>query len=379
MKAYSHFLSSFLALSFAFLGITVTFPDLCLAGIQESLPEEINLHIMSLVDNDTTLISLSQTSSYWKNLAQDHTIQSRLQVALTLQENQNFYFKNRSKISMGYFKNCIITHQQEVRCWDDSSKLQFEFPEITKKTHLVSVGNFHACSIDLHDETHCWGDNKKNQLDIPEGAKHAKYLSAGAFHTCSLDFNHEVHCWGDNSKKQIEIPEAAKKARFLSVGAFHSCAIDFNSRVHCWGDSSSQNLEIPESARMAKYLSAGTFHTCIIDLNNLVQCWGKQQSIPFDFDQKVGKVNAIAAGLSHTCAIDQAQRVICWEHSHPVPFYVPTEKQNSIRAISMGGVRLCVLYSNDALDCWDNLKDPTQSLKMIRPSQIPEQSSCILF
>ncbi len=188
-------------------------------------------------------------------------------------------------ISAGGAHTCVLTGDQEVKCWgkNDSGQLgndsnsTSDFPVVVEElddAEKISLGANHSCALKSDGSVACWGENEKGQLgdadtsDADEpvevtGLDEIEKISLGSNHSCAIKSDDTLWCWGDHSSGQLGVGSLSLGAtsrnypvevsglspfREVSAGGSHTCALvgggSFGSdpRVYCWGANLSGQL-----------------------------------------------------------------------------------------------------------------------------------------
>src|SRR5690554_6537500 len=179
--------------------------------------------------------------------------------------------KKPSQLATASAHACVVTEDNQVQCWGDSSKLGHSESEATEVTGIdnalfVSSKGSHSCALLNNGRVRCWGSNLRGQIGNGDGGSitstvtipsknvinlsQVVSLSSGENYNCAVTQLGQVKCWGNNdngqlgftstgSYKQQFYPQVAASgistAEEVSVSQNHSCARLKNDDVYCWG------------------------------------------------------------------------------------------------------------------------------------------------
>jgi alpha-tubulin suppressor-like RCC1 family protein len=258
------------------------------------------------------------------------------------------------RVVSGDAHNCVLTGQNQVRCWGDNhfgqlgygntidvgdapTRLPFTagdvpFP-VDPTTHLpfdpvhqLVAGNNHTCVLLQSGYVYCWGDNQFGQLgynrtdNLGDGEPVTSFgvvslgglatlIAAGGDHTCAILQSGALRCWGRND--------------FGQLGRGNTDKIGDNETVYSAG-----NVDLGAGVTV-KDLALGGFHTCALLTTGAVRCWGRNDFGQLGYgnasnlgdDEPInnlpnvsltGTVRKLVAGTFHTCALTFAGTLRCW-------------------------------------------------------------------
>jgi len=218
-----------------------------------------------------------------------------------------------------------------VKCWgsnnnyqlgvDRNTILRSNIPVIvsglSSGVKAISSGDYHNCVITSDDEVKCWGDNLFGKLGdgtttasgtpvtVEESTDVnllAVEISAGFQHTCAITKAKGIKCWGLNEYGQLGdgtytdyrltpvdvagFTNEGEDATEISAGEQHTCAITSTGAAKCWGYNKDGQLgdgttytrrtpvDVDGLSSGVKAVSAGGSHTCAITATNGIKCWG---------------------------------------------------------------------------------------------------------
>jgi alpha-tubulin suppressor-like RCC1 family protein len=160
----------------------------------------------------------------------------------------------------------------KIYCWGDGSNNIFGDHDATSTWMPVEVdmmgeeivnitaGQYHLCVITGNNEVKCWGAlsseqefSNQNPLII-DGLPDILDMVAGGGYTCVLTEKRGAKCWGDNyfgqlgdgtyagSWTPVDVKKLMNGAKAITAGFGHACALTLDGGVRCWGDGSSGQL-----------------------------------------------------------------------------------------------------------------------------------------
>ncbi|ACY13690.1 RCC1 domain-containing protein [Haliangium ochraceum] len=314
------------------------------------------------------------------------------------------------RIVAGDAHTCVLTGEDQVRCWGDNQYGQLgyghetlvgdgnvEFPHpytagdvpLFQPVRQLVAGNNHTCALLESGLMYCWGDNQYGQLgyNTTEGLGDgepvtsfgyvtlgglATRIAAGGDHTCAILEGGALRCWGKNAQGQLgrgsveNIGDdenvylrgnvdlgAGVEVVDIALGGYHTCALLADGAVRCWGYNAYGQLGYGNTEQQGDTES-------IADLENV--------SLP-------GPVRKIVAGLAHTCVLlKNNNRLRCWGHGgegrlgygfrpsnnlyvgdqpSEIPINlldVPTGAD--VTDVIAGSQHTCALLSSGDLKCW---------------------------
>ena len=294
-----------------------------------------------------------------------------------------------------------------------------------------SSGYYHACVIASDNKLYCWGRNHRGQLGNNSTAdsskpvavnmtgvlagKTIKQISSGAYHTCVVASDDNAYCWGENMKGQLgnnstansSVPVkvdtsgalAGKTIKQISTGHYHTCAVASDDKIYCWGENNNGELgngstvdsRVPVAVNMTgvlagktiKQMSVGTYNTCVIASDDKVYCWGSNaygqvgnnsltdSTVPVAVNATgvlAGKtIKQISVGHHRACVIASDDKMYCWGNNmggalgngSTADSHIPVSVNMSgvlagkvIRRISIGAFHTCVDATDNKIYCW---------------------------
>ena len=294
-----------------------------------------------------------------------------------------------------------------------------------------SSGYYHACVIASDNKLYCWGRNHRGQLGNNSmvdssrpvavnmtgvlAGKTIKQISTGAYHTCVVASDDNAYCWGENMKGQLgnnstansSVPVkvdtsgalAGKTIKQISTGHYHTCAVASDDKIYCWGENNNGELgngstvdsRVPVAVNMTgvlagktiKQMSVGTYNTCVIASDDKVYCWGSNaygqvgnnsltdSNVPVAVNTTgvlAGKtIKQISVGHHRACVIASDDKMYCWGNNmggalgngSTADSHIPVSVNMSgvlagkvIRRISIGAFHTCAYASDNKIYCW---------------------------
>jgi len=294
-----------------------------------------------------------------------------------------------------------------------------------------SSGYYHACAIASDGKLYCWGRNHRGQLGNNStvdsskpvavnvsgvlAGKTIKQISSGAYHTCVVASDDNAYCWGENMKGQLgnnstansSVPVkvdtsgvlAGKTIKQISTGHYHTCAVASDNKIYCWGENNNGELgngstvdsRVPVAVNMTgvlagktiKQMSVGTYNTCVIASDDKVYCWGSNaygqvgnnsltdSTVPVAVNATgvlAGKtIKQISVGHYRACVIASDDKMYCWGNNmggalgngSTSDSHIPVSVNMSgvlagkvVRRISIGAFHTCVDATDNKIYCW---------------------------
>jgi cysteine-rich repeat protein len=319
-------------------------------------------------------------------------------------------------------------------------------PEVSlgtgRRALSLSAGGSHTCALLDDGSVKCWGDNYFGQLgqgdtevrgDAPGEmgdalppvslgtGRTAKALAAAFRFTCALLDNNSIKCWGDNQAGQLglgdtvsrgdnpdemgdQLPAVAlgtgRTAKSVSAQTTHTCAVLNDDSVKCWGENGYGNLGLGDNerrgdgpgemgdslptvslgtGRSAREVAAGWHHTCALLDDASVKCWGVNWSGHLglgdanDRGDTAGEMGdslpavslgtglsarAIAVGMLHSCALFSNGAVKYWPRAPETSMGdgLPSTPLGTGRTaealVASAGSFYCALLDNGTIKCW---------------------------
>ena len=201
-----------------------------------------------------------------------------------------FALDNIKQVALGGDHSCVLTNDDEVKCWGRNNHGQLGdgtttgslFPvdvhtsstdtSILDSIAQIALAGGHTCALTTAGKVKCWGNgqygrlgnrettNKTTPVDVLAGSTGNDLLSdiaaisLGGDHTCALTTGGNVKCWGRGHKGQLgngtttatnSSPvdvhtsngnsNALENITAISLGDYHSCALTSGGNVKCWG------------------------------------------------------------------------------------------------------------------------------------------------
>jgi alpha-tubulin suppressor-like RCC1 family protein len=320
------------------------------------------------------------------------------------------------RIVSGDAHTCVLTDQNQVRCWGDNqfgqlgygnaidvgdtpSRLPYTVGDVAlpvdPMTHLsldpvqqLVAGNNHTCVLLQSGLAYCWGDNRFGQLgynradNLGDGEPVTSFgfvslgdlairIAAGGDHTCAILQSGAVRCWGRND--------------FGQLGRGNTANLGDNETVFSAG-----NADLGASVTV-KDLALGGYHTCALLTTGAVRCWGRNHVGQLGYGHTAnlgdnepinnlpnvsltGTVRKLVAGDSHTCALTFAGTLRCWGYGldgelgqsfggsdafwgnalNELPSTLPSDIHTGAQVtdVTTGRYHTCALSSDGQLRCW---------------------------
>ena len=197
----------------------------------------------------------------------------------------------------GMYQACILDscnagfHLQDGMCLaEESSGL---------KAKSVSSGNGGTCIVTPQNTVRCWGNSSSPTMhaDIL-GLSGIASVSSGSNFNCASTISGTVKCWGKNDSGQLgnnsnvdsEIPvDVVGISGIVAVTASrygkYACALTNSGTVKCWGENShgelgnntTNNSSVPVnvvSLTGVTGISGNYNHVCVVTAEKKVKCWG---------------------------------------------------------------------------------------------------------
>jgi alpha-tubulin suppressor-like RCC1 family protein len=317
-------------------------------------------------------------------------------------------FANSGHGNPGLFQGYTVDHQGTITLAvtdenNGTTTLNYrlkpgEFANVITPVSITGVkrivaGNAHTCVLTGQDQVRCWGDNQFGQLgygnaidvgdattrlpftagDVPfpvDPMTHRPFdpvvqLVAGSNHTCVLQASGVVYCWGDNRFGQLgynrtdNLGDGEPVTSFgtvtlggiatrIAAGGDHTCAVMQGGALRCWGRNDFGQLGRGNTANIGdnetvdsagnvdlgtgitvKDLALGTSHTCALLTTGAVRCWGRNAEGQLGYGHGnnlgdnepinnlpnvslTGTVRKVVAGQFHTCALTVNNTLRCW-------------------------------------------------------------------
>ena len=353
-----------------------------------------------------------------------------------------------NQFSSGYYHACVIASDNKLYCWgrnhrgqlgnnstaDSSKPVAVNMTGVLagKTIKQISSGAYHTCVVASDDNAYCWGENMKGQLgnnstansSVPvkvdtSGAlagKTIKQISTGHYHTCAVASDDKIYCWGENNNGELgngstvdsRVPVAVNMTGVLagetikqiSTGpSYHTCVIASDDKIYCWGENNNGELgngstvdsRVPVAVNMTgvlagktiKQMSVGTYNTCVIASDDKVYCWGSNaygqvgnnsltdSTVPVAVNATgvlAGKtIKQISVGHHRACVIASDDKMYCWGNNmggalgngSTADSHIPVSVNMSgvlagkvIRRISIGAFHTCVDATDNKIYCW---------------------------
>ena len=435
------------------LGIGVIMAVQWLTRPTEALMPTVSSSQVKVDQANYRIYQSSSSATPGAPLAADNTAATLTQAGASFRvrmgvENKDEPVVLASQFSSGYYHACAVASDSKLYCWGRNHKGQLgngstvdsSKPVAVNTTGVlagktikqISSGAYHTCVIASDDKVYCWGENSDGRLgnnstansSVPVAVnmsgvlagKTIKQISSGHYHTCAVASDDKVYCWGSNedgglgngSASVSPVPVAVnttgvlagKTIKYLSAGpAYHTCAIASDDKVYCWGKNKNGELgngtiidsNVPVAVNMSgvlagktiKQMSVGSYNTCVIASDDKVYCWGgnghgqvgnnstTDSSIPVAVNTTgvlAGKtIKQISVGHYRACVIDSDDKMYCWGNNmggalgngSTANSHVPVSVNMSgvlagkiIRRISIGAFHTCVDATDNKIYCW---------------------------
>jgi alpha-tubulin suppressor-like RCC1 family protein len=259
-------------------------------------------------------------------------------------------------IAAGYYHNCAILDNDQVKCWGYGSHGQ-----------AGVGGTFHR-----GDNANEMGDNLP-AIIFKDGKTPIK-LVAGIYHTCALMNDGSAVCWGYNAFGELGVGNTTnygsvathvQNLNYIDVGTgrsiqditanhYSTCALLDDNSIKCWGIGSSGQL----GRSVNDYTNAG-------DAANEMGDY----LLPVNLGTGVVATD-VAIGIVG-CAVTGANKIKCWGNNlygtrgdnNKSLGDIPEETGNNVNAIDLGSSAVvkdissfaahsCALLTNGDVKCW---------------------------
>lgn len=293
-----------------------------------------------------------------KTIAKMNTLTESVTAIAQLQPNTALFYPKKLVSGPTYIsQNCVITAQDTVKCWSNSTSV-IAIAGLTGVKD-IAIGQFHTCVVTSQNTVKCWGDNNYGQLgnrtttpsSVPVdvfGVSNVKSIAAGFQHTCALLQTGTVMCWGHADALELGVfsQELAKDNTHISstavavpdlnniteiiVGGYSSCAISSQHVVKCWGFNGSgtlttylvgnnflQAIEIDNFSK-SKQFSIGWESSCFVNDQGSVVCQSiqpRETSYQKNLFPGYEKVQYVSTGLGLTCILTAQNKAVCTYYS----------------------------------------------------------------
>ncbi len=275
-------------------------------------------------------------------------------------------FNNITRLSSGWYHNCVLSKEGEVKCWGRNSLGQLGYGDKENRG----------------DEPGEMGNNL-TVVDLGTGFnKSTVQLSLGSLHTCALSEGGNVKCWGYNDSGQLgygdlfnnrgddpgemgnDLPAVDLGTGFndnviqITSGPYHNCVLSNEGNVKCWGRNNLGQLGYGDSNNRGDQSGEMGNDLPVVDLG-----------IGFN-----NSVIQIAAEHSNTCSLSEGGNVKCWgSNSLGQLGYGDVESRggdpgemgnnltsinlgdgfnNNVTHLAVGGFYFCALSGGGQVKCW---------------------------
>lgn len=317
----------------------------------------------------------------------------------------------------------------------------FPYPDCNFFVKQIATGGSHSCVLLSNNTIRCWGLNDDGQLGRNTGVNYhdprpgsvlkftlatgvtIQSIAMGKQHSCALLSDSTVQCWGDNFYYQLGrvvgngtmaesttfepgtiegmLLTAGVNMQSIEASLTHNCALFSDSSIQCWGnnyygqlgggESSSSTSPgpvqgLPQTIQIAM-LSVYDSGSCAMLSDGSIQCWGNNiygqlgrnteaetssftpaavQGLSLETD---ATAQAISSGEGHTCVLFSDNAIQCWgannygqlgRNTGAEAFsFTPEAVQKlslatgvTVQSIAAGGTHTCALLSDNTIQCW---------------------------
>lgn len=242
----------------------------------------------------------------------------------------------------------------------------------------IAVGAQHYCVLDTRGRVLCWGSNRGGESgqvtgDIVETPtvvalpEQAIAIATANLASCALTVSSWIYCWGEQvgrsarsaGPREIRLP--ARPVSLVGAGS-HMCAVASNGEVWCWstrlrgiGGPGAGGSPARITSRGARAVVIG-LSVCFLDVRGAIRCRGLD-SPDFQSSSRGVRASRLALGPTLLCAQTGYRRVVCWEDVHQSEFRLDVSGAARlrppvpIRELSVGGLEVCVIGTDDRLFC----------------------------
>lgn len=175
-------------------------------------------------------------------------------------------------VNAGENHTCALMNDGWVKCWgrnnvgqlgDDSQTDRLRpvaLSNMSNNVSAISVGGTHSCLLTNDENVKCWGNNNYGQLgdgtfenrevarDIYPLQTRVRAITAGDTHTCAL-LTSGLKCWGRNhlgqlgngkntsSNLPVDVLDITGEAAIINAGGSHTCVLIDANTPKCWGSN----------------------------------------------------------------------------------------------------------------------------------------------
>lgn len=316
-------------------------------------------------------------------------------------------------VALGRAHTCALLESLEVKCWganaigqlglgnqtnvgDAPDEMGSALEAVDLGDHTVTAiaaGYTHTCAILDDQQIKCWGSNDSGELGLgdrnPRGVtpgsmgdkllpvqlgagRTAAQIALGNGFTCALLDSGDVKCWGSGDNGQLgqgsvvgigddvnqmgdnlaPIDLAGFQVEQVRAGSHHACAVLKEGGLKCWGLNLAGQLGIEESGNRGdspfemgvalpfvalgeevESISLGSDLSCALLSSKQVKCWGDNEG------------GGLGLGDLNDRGLNQG------DMGDALPI-VSLGRDRTVRALSAGSDRACVLLDDDTVKCW---------------------------
>jgi alpha-tubulin suppressor-like RCC1 family protein len=238
-------------------------------------------------------------------------------------------------LSRGF--SCGLTHDGNVRCWQDDDDTWGNTKALAISGNAVSIvaGDYTLCVLFRGGQGACYGTRTGIELSEPKLAPaETKIRSIAIGKTiCSVSRTNDVECMNEDNFPALAATEMPQIER-LALGSEHACILTKDKSVLCWGKNkfgqvgdgtTTDRTELTpiKGLRDVEQLVASSDTTCALTSRGAVLCWGKpiadglfgnetNMVTPQEVPGLSAGAAAISLGSSHACARMADKTAKCW-------------------------------------------------------------------
>lgn len=259
----------------------------------------------------------------------------------------------------------------------------------------IATNSGRTCVRRASGEVACLGKNDQGQIGdgtrddaltpvAASGVKDALAMAIDDLSTCVLRRDHSVACWGLSPEAMPErgslTPEPMAglseivELRNGMMGSY--CARDMRDHVWCWrvkDGAWTEPKDFTELAGAQRIALAAWDEVCAVDGAGTIQCHNFDSGKTIALEGSEDSVTVVAAGGLAACGQSASGRWQCWNVLPPMLETIgskPIEIRSDvpIRALELGGFRVCALREDDSVACID----AAETLALFPPPALAE-------
>ena len=312
-------------------------------------------------------------------------------LCLLLSHSMNSFAQSKiKKIKLGHSSNCIITGDNQLKCWGNQSLKPGQYNEPFHTPQLIDIFhavkdleidiNAYSCALSTSGGVKCWGQvpgtepSEKASSKMPFTVKTpspAKAITTGGDTVCVLLTNGEVRCLGGNNWDNpgiykgttetipVSLPQPADQ---IITNRINITVRLIDGSVWHWGFHHGKPTQIKSLNNSVRQIVGGDTKDCFILHSGELKCELNKDR----YTTIKGLESNVKTAITHEdsgCAVLTTGQVKCWGFNGNGKIGLGPSVDRSADAVLISGINdavevdmengiACAQLKNEIVKCW---------------------------